>query len=77
MTSEATGQRAALILLARMDSRRLPGKGLLDLGGRPVLGLAADRLKRARLVSDVIIATSDRDVDTPLAEFAAARIATT
>ncbi|NIR59237.1 MAG: 3-deoxy-manno-octulosonate cytidylyltransferase, partial [Gammaproteobacteria bacterium] len=28
---------SAVLLLARLDSRRLPGKGLADLGGRPLL----------------------------------------
>lgn len=63
---------AALILLARLDSRRLPGKGLLDLGGRPVLGRAIDRLRRCRVVDAVLIGTSDRAVDDDLEAFAEA-----
>lgn len=61
---------AALILLARLDSRRLPRKGLMDLGGRPVLGRAIDRLRRCRHVPAMILATSDRPVDDDLAVFA-------
>lgn len=65
MTDTSRGT-AALILLARLDSRRLPGKGLMDLGGRSVLGRAADRLRRCRQVPDMILATTDRSVDDPL-----------
>lgn len=61
-----------MLLLARLDSRRLPGKGLMDLGGRPVLGRAIDRLKRCRYVSDMILATTGRAVDDPLEAFATA-----
>ncbi|MDF1747976.1 MAG: NTP transferase domain-containing protein [Alphaproteobacteria bacterium] len=61
---------AALLLLARLDSRRLPGKGLMDLGGRTVLGRAIDRLRRCHHVSDMILATSDRALDDPLQAFA-------
>ena len=63
-------KNSALILLARLDSRRLPGKGLKDLGGRAVLGRTIDRLKRCKQVNDIILATSNRPVDDPLEEFA-------
>ncbi|MBP5855884.1 NTP transferase domain-containing protein [Marivibrio halodurans] len=63
---------AALILLARLDSRRLPGKGLMDLAGRPVLGRAIDRLRRCRVVPAMLLATSDRAVDDDLEAFARA-----
>lgn len=71
MTATARGP-AAMLLLARLDSRRLPGKGLMDLGGRPVLGRAIDRLRRCGHVSDMILATTDRPVDDPLEDFARA-----
>lgn len=69
MTATSRGN-AAILLLARLDSRRLPGKGLMDLGGRPVLGRAIDRLQRCSQVSTIILATTDRAVDDPLAAFA-------
>lgn len=64
--TETTRGKAALILLARLDSRRLPGKGLMDLAGRTVLGRAVDRLRRCDVVQDMILATTDRPVDDPL-----------
>lgn len=62
--------KAALILLARMDSRRLPGKGLMDLGGRSVLGLALDRLACCDAIGPRILATGKRVLDDPLQQFA-------
>jgi len=70
--SQTSRGNAALFLLARLDSRRLPGKGLMDLGGRSVLGRAVDRLSRCHHVSDMILATTDRAVDDPLEDFARA-----
>jgi len=69
MTQTVRGP-AALVLLARLDSRRLPGKGLADLGGRPVLGRAIDRLRRCQVVNEIVLATSTRAVDDPLETFA-------
>lgn len=63
-------QKSALILLARLDSQRLPGKGLKDLNGRPVLGRTVDRLRRCMQVNDIILATSNRPIDDALEEFA-------
>jgi spore coat polysaccharide biosynthesis protein SpsF len=60
--------RLATIIFARMDSRRLPGKSLVDLNGRPLLHYVVARAKRARC--DVIVATSDRAVDEPIVSFA-------
>lgn len=62
---------AGLIVLARLDSRRLPGKALLDLGGRPLLGRVFDRLRHTPRRPPIFLATSDRPVDDPLAAFAA------
>jgi spore coat polysaccharide biosynthesis protein SpsF len=50
-----------------MSSRRLPGKMLLPLAGRPVLGHVLDRLRRTTL--PVIVATSTHDDDDAIAEF--------
>ncbi len=60
-----------IIVFARRDSRRLPGKALLDLGGRPLLGRVLDRLKRVGHEVEIVVATSDRPVDDPIADFAA------
>ena len=67
---EAKLNSIGIIVFVRYDSRRLPGKALRGLGGRPVLGHVLDR---ARLVPGghlIVVATSDRAVDDPVATFA-------
>jgi spore coat polysaccharide biosynthesis protein SpsF len=51
------------IIQARMGSRRLPGKVLMDLGGETVLARVIHRLSRSRLVSKLIVATTDSPAD--------------
>ena len=55
MTGDST---VIAIVQARVGSTRLPGKVLADLGGRTVLARVVTRLRRARLLDDVVIATS-------------------
>ena len=43
-----------------MGSSRLPGKALLPVAGKPVLGHLLDRLARARRLDGVVVATSVR-----------------
>ena len=63
-------KKPAIILLARLDSKRLPNKALKDLQGRAVLGRVIDRLKKCKYINHIILATSDRKIDDPLEEFA-------
>ena len=60
---------AICVVQARMGSSRLPGKVLMDLAGRPVLGLQLARLWRGQL--HVVVATSDLPQDDPVATYAA------
>lgn len=57
-----------LIIFSRFDSSRLPGKVLRDVGGRPLLGRCIDRARRLKSAR-VVVATSDRGVDNPIADF--------
>lgn len=57
------------IIQARMGSSRLPGKVLLDLAGRPVLWHAVSRVRKARLVDQVLVATTDQPSDEPIRQF--------
>ena len=52
---------------ARMTSSRLPGKVLLEAGGRPLLAVLIERLRRARGVDAVVIATTVNATDDPIA----------
>lgn len=51
------------ILQARTSSSRLPGKVLLPIEGKPMLIRQIERIKRSKLVDDLIVATSDRKED--------------
>jgi len=61
-----------VIIFSRMDSIRLPRKALLDISGRSMLGRVIDRAKRIKGVGEVVVATSSRDIDEPIASFAIA-----
>lgn len=58
------------VVQARMSSSRLPGKVLLPLGGRTVLGCVVARLRRARRLDSIVIATSTDLTDLVIAEWA-------
>lgn len=59
------------IVQARTGSSRLPGKMLLDLGGKSVLARTLERVKLSALVDRVVLATSKDPSDAPLIEVAA------
>lgn len=60
------------LIQARMGSTRLPGKVLLPLGGRPVVGHILDRLRATDGVDDCVLATTNDPANDPLEAFAAA-----
>lgn len=68
-----TGSRIGGILLARLDSSRLPGKQLKEVRGRPVLDWLLQRVELIEGLDEVVLATSDRPVDDPLEVFACER----
>jgi spore coat polysaccharide biosynthesis protein SpsF len=55
--------KVAAIIQARMSSTRLPGKVLMDLGGETVLARVVRRLRRATLVEEIVVATTDSEAD--------------
>ena len=61
--------KVVAITQARMGSSRLPGKVLMNLQGRPMLAHHVERVSRARLVNQVVVATTDRTSDDTIAAF--------
>lgn len=57
------------ILQARMSSRRLPGKVLREINGKPMIYWQLQRIYRAKNVDKVIVATSTDTTDDPLVDF--------
>ena len=62
--------RITAIVQARMGSQRFPGKVLKPLGGMPLLWHTFHRLKRVPVIDEIVLATSDLELDDPLADFA-------
>lgn len=54
-----------------MSSSRLPGKSLADIGGEPALALLLRRLRRARSLDEIVVATSTDQIDDAIAGLAA------
>jgi spore coat polysaccharide biosynthesis protein SpsF len=61
--------RVTAIVQARMASTRLPGKSLVDVCGRPLLGRVLERIRPSTLVSQTIIATTTAPEDDAIAAF--------
>ena len=56
------------ILQARMSSTRLPGKVLKDIHGKPMIIRQLERISRAKLIEQLVVATSQDSSDDKLAE---------
>lgn len=64
MLSKGTKKEVAVIIQARMDSTRLPGKVLMNLTGKEsVLGYLLKRLSKCRCVDKVIVVTTTNPKD--------------
>lgn len=61
--------RTIAIIQARMGSTRLPGKILKPLAGKPALWHVIDRLRYARYLVDIIIATTKNPEDDIVVNF--------
>jgi len=59
-----------VIIQARLSSTRLPGKVLKSVLGKPLLWYLIDRVKQAKEIKNVVIATTTNEVDAPIVEFA-------
>jgi len=59
------------IIQSRFSSARLPGKALRPLAGRPMLARLLDRLKVAKRVDEIMVATSTATDDDSIAQFCA------
>lgn len=58
------------IIQARMGSKRLPGKSILPLAGKPLLYRFIERVKQSKLLDKVVLATTRYKEDTPLCDIA-------
>jgi spore coat polysaccharide biosynthesis protein SpsF len=61
--------KSIAIIQARISSSRLPGKVLLEIGGRPMLEWVVERTRRAQCLSEVVVATTINPTDDPVFDF--------
>ncbi len=62
--------RVGIILQARMESTRLPGKVLKQIEGKPMLWHIVERLKKVEQSDELVIATSTNTEDKKVVELA-------
>ena len=60
----------AAIIQARMTSTRLPGKVLMEVMGKPLIGYLVERLQYCRHLDKIILATTLNTEDDPIVDFA-------
>ena len=53
----------AIIVQARLGSKRLPGKVLKKINGKTILEYVINRLKKTKLSNNIIVATTNREED--------------
>lgn len=63
-------KRTVAVLVARQGSTRLPGKGMLEVNGKPVIWHILNRLKKMDLFDEICLATSDLPADKVLVHVA-------
>ena len=61
--------KVGAIIFSRMDSKRLPGKALVNIGDKPMLGRVIDRAKCIKGIDKIIVATTFRKIDDEIANF--------
>lgn len=62
-------ENVVAIIQARMGADRLPGKPLKEVLGKPLLGYQLERLKRARSLNLIVVATTTNPRDQQIVEF--------
>lgn len=69
-------EKAIAIIPARYGSTRLPGKALLDIGGKTLIQRVYERAREASRVERVVVATDDRRIAYAVAGFGGEAIMT-
>lgn len=54
-------KQVSAIVQARMGSTRLPGKIMKEIIGKPMIDYVIERISKSSLISEIIIATSERE----------------
>jgi spore coat polysaccharide biosynthesis protein SpsF len=62
-----TAPRTLAVVQARLTSSRLPDKVLMPVNGQPMILFMLERVKRSRLIDEIVLATSNHPSDDVLA----------
>lgn len=57
------------VILVRLGSRRLAGKALREIKGKPLLWYLYERMTFSKLIDKVVIATADNEANLPIIKF--------
>jgi len=63
-------KKVGLILTARTNSSRFPGKVLKSINGKPLISFMIERMKFSKYSDNLILATTENSWDNPLVEIA-------
>jgi spore coat polysaccharide biosynthesis protein SpsF len=61
-------KRKVVTIEARMGSSRLPGKVIMEIGEKTVLRRMIERVKRSKLIDDIVVATTTNFLDDEIEE---------
>jgi spore coat polysaccharide biosynthesis protein SpsF len=70
LLSDMYMQKTVAIIQARMGSTRLPGKILKPILGWPMLAQMLERVKQAKKIDAIVVATTDKTEDDAIAQLA-------
>ena len=62
-------KKIGLIIFSRMSSTRLPGKALIKINNRELLGRVIDRAIKLIDINNIVVSTSLKDVDLEIVKF--------
>src|SRR4030067_1287592 len=62
--------KTAIFIPARLCSKRLPGKALLEIKGKPIIAHLIQRIKLAKKPNLIVLCTTSNPSDRPLIDFA-------
>ncbi len=67
--------KVVVVVQARLNSSRLPGKVMLPLAGEPMLGRQLERLQAAEQAHEICVATTASPGDEPIRDLCRPQVA--
>ena len=62
--------KIVFLITARLKSKRLPKKIILEVNGKPLISHMIDRVKQSKFLDEIVICTSTNEEDSPLVDIA-------